>query len=310
MSSRKKIRFIANPHSGANRKRNLAALIHDLLDQDQFDYEIRFTEYAGHAIKLAREGVELGFDIVVACGGDGSVNEIASQLIGTETVLGVLPCGSGNGFAMHLGIGRDVARAIHFLNNGKAVTMDSCLMNDRPFVNLAGIGFDAVVARRLHRSKVRGVWGYLFNTVREVFNYKMQPVEIQLDGKTLQRTCLLVEVANAPVYGYGFSIVPQARPNDGRLEVLIANEAPKWRYLLESWRFLNRSFHKSSLVECFSATEVTVKPGVPTAVHVDGEGYKLNASARFSIRPKSLRVMCPKVYAENLHLSSREVSFP
>ena len=300
----KKIRFIANPHSGANRKRNLPKLLEDNLDHDQFEYEICYTDYAGHAIKLAKEGVEAGFFMVVACGGDGSVNEISSQLIGTETVLGVLPCGSGNGFAMHLGIGRDVEKAIRFLNNGKVVTIDSCRMNDRTFVNLAGVGFDAVVARRLHRSKVRGMWGYLFNTLREVYNFKMQPLEIQIDEKSLRRTCLLVEVANAPVYGYGFSIVPQAKPNDGKLEILIANEAPKWRYVLESWRFLNRSFHQSSLVECYSGTEVVITSVRPAAIHVDGEGFKFGGHARFTIRPKSLRVMCPKAYAEILHSRS------
>jgi diacylglycerol kinase family enzyme len=108
-------------------------------------------------------------------------------------------------------------------------------------------------------------------------------------------------VANAPVYGYGFSIVPQARPNDGRLEILIANEAPKWRYLLESWRFLNNSFHKSRLVECYSGTEVVVTTAGPTAIHLDGEGSRLDGSARFGIRPKSLKVMVPKVYAEILY---------
>lgn len=239
--------------------------------------------------------------MVVACGGDGSVNEIASQLIGTESVLGVLPCGSGNGFAMHLGIGRDVGKAIRFLNNGKVIAIDSCAMNGRPFVNLAGVGFDAIVARRLHRSKLRGVWGYLFNTLREVFDFKMLPVEIQVDGRSMNRTCLLVEVANAPVYGYGFSIVPQARPNDGKLEILIANKAPKWRYLLETWRFLDRSFHRSPLVECLSGTDIVVLPGTPTAVHLDGEGYKLKAKAHFTINPKSLKVMVPKVYAEVLY---------
>ena len=302
----KKIRFIANPHSGANRNRNLPELIENNLDHDQFEYELCFTEYAGHAIKLAREGVESGCHLVVACGGDGSVNEISSQLIGTDVVLGILPCGSGNGFATHLGIGRDVTKAIHFLNNGKVITFDSCTMNDRPFVNLAGIGFDAVVARRLHRSKLRGVWGYLLSSLRETINFKMQPFEIQIDGQILNRTCLLVEIANAPVYGYGFSIVPQAKPYDGKLEILIANQAPKWRYILESWRFLNHSFHKSSLVECYSGTEVVVKPGVPTAVHVDGEGYKLAGSAQFNIRPQSLRVMCPKTYTENLRISTRK----
>lgn len=259
-----------------------------------------YTQHAGHAIELTAEAVKDGVDIVVACGGDGSVNEVASQLIGTETVLGVLPCGSGNGFAMHLGQGRDVAKAIQNLNNGKVITVDSCRMNDRPFVNLAGIGFDASVARRLTRNKVRGMLGYVLGTLKEIFNFKMQQLDIQVDGRKFQRSCLLVEVANAPIYGYGFSIVPHAKFNDGKLEVLIARKAPKWRYLLESWRFLNRSFHRSSLVECYSGKEVVITPENSTAVHVDGEGSKLNGGVCFTIQPSSLKVISPKAYAESM----------
>jgi len=167
MGEKQKIRFIANPRSGVNRKRNLADLINRNLDHGRFDHELCYTERAGHAVELAKEGVELGFDLVVACGGDGSVNEIASQLIGTNVVLGVIPIGSGNGFAGHLGLGRDVAKAIRHLNDGKPITIDTCTMNGHPFVNLAGIGFDGVVAKRLHDSPVRGFWAYLRYTLEE-----------------------------------------------------------------------------------------------------------------------------------------------
>ena len=297
----KKIRFIANPLSGTNRKRNLPKLIEDNLSHEQFSYELCYTQYAGHAIELAREAVEAGCFMVVACGGDGSVNEISGQLIGTTTVLGVLPCGSGNGFATHLGIGRNVEKAIWHLNTGQVIYIDTCRMNEMTFVNLSGIGFDAIVARRIHGSKVRGLWGYFKFAVEEALKYKMLPVEIDVDGRSFQRTCLLVEVANAPVYGYGFSIVPPAKLNDGQLELLIVNKAPKWRYLLEGWRFLNASFHKSRLVECYSGYDIRVTPAHPTAVHVDGEGFDLMGAARFSIRPLSLKVMCPKVYATQLN---------
>ncbi len=302
----KKIRFIANPHSGVRHNRDLRGLIEANLNHEMYEYELYFTEYAGHAIKLAEEGVKDGCYMVAACGGDGSVNEIAGRIIGSEAVLGILPCGSGNGFATHLGISRNIGKAIRVLNEGKVVLMDSALMDDKPFVNLAGIGFDAEVARLLHRKKVRGIVGYLTSTLKEIYRYQMQSFEIQIDGKKLKRTCLLVEVANAPIYGYGFSIVPPANPNDGRLELLIANEASKLRYLFESWRFLNRSFHKSSLVESYSGTEILITPEKPTAVHIDGEGYKLPGSAKFSIRPRSIRVLCPGTYADNLHHSPRE----
>ncbi|MCB9338830.1 MAG: YegS/Rv2252/BmrU family lipid kinase [Lewinellaceae bacterium] len=297
MGDRKKIRFIANPRSGANRRRNLPGLIEAQLDHDIYDAEIRHTEYAGHAVELAKESVDKGDYMVVACGGDGSVNEISSQLIRSNTILGVLPCGSGNGFAMHIGVGRNVSRAIRFLNDGQVITIDSCRMNDKTFLNLAGIGFDGAIAKHLHTSPIRGFLGYARYSLEEAFRYKMVPMAIQLDGEKLERTCMLVEVANAPIYGYGFTIVPHANFKDGKLEVLVANEAPKWRYLLECWRFLNRSFHKSSLVECYTAKEVIVTPLKKTAVHVDGEGFDLVGEARFSIEPGTVRVMVPRAHA-------------
>jgi diacylglycerol kinase (ATP) len=297
---KKRIRFIANPRSGANRKRNLPQLIADNLDHDLYDHEISYTERAGHAIELAKESVEQGVELIVACGGDGSVNEISSQLVGTNAVLGVLPAGSGNGFAGHLGLGRDVAKAIRHLNDGVPITIDTCTLNGQHFVNLAGIGFDGAVAKHLHDSPVRGFWAYFKYTLEETLRYQSQRLEIQIDGKKMERRCFLVEVANAPIYGYGFSIVPHANFTDGKLEVLLIKEAPKWRYVLESWRFLTRSFHKSPLTECYTCNEVVIAPAKPIGAHLDGEGFLLEGEARFGIRPASLKVLVPRVYAEIL----------
>ncbi len=297
MPEKRKLRFIANPHSGTNRKRNLKKLLYANLDQQKFSWELYYTKYAGHALEMTREAVEKGCYMVVACGGDGSVNEIASQLIGTNTVLGVLPCGSGNGFAGHLGLGRDVKRAIQLLNEGTEVVIDACSMNGRPFVNLSGIGFDAVVAKRLHGSKIRGFWGYLKSTLRETLNYSMQPLEIQIDDLTFSRECLLVEIANAPVYGYGFSIVPLAKLNDGLLEILVAKKAPLWRYMLELWRFIDRSFHKSPLVETYQGRYVRIRSSAPTSVHIDGEGFDIENEAVYEILPGALKVLAPKEFA-------------
>lgn len=286
-----KTRFITNPRSGMNRKRNIRRLIEAHFPGSGDTWELVYTEYAGHAVRLAQEAVAQGYRMVVACGGDGSVNEIAGQLVGTSTILGVLPCGSGNGFAAYLGLGRDIRRAIRTLGEGEVVRLDTVRMNGRPFVNLAGVGFDAQVARRLHRSRLRGFWGYLVSSLREVRRMKPLSLRIELDGELVRQQCLFAEVANAPVYGYGFSIVPQADARDGRLDILVARTAPVWRYLWEARRFLNDSFHKSPLVTSYRAGQVCITPDRPTAVHLDGEGYKLNRSAHFQILPGSLSVM-------------------
>lgn len=296
---KKQIRFIANPFSGTSRNTDLAEKIERLLDLVQYSYELIYTEYAGHAVELAKEAVEQKVYMVVAVGGDGSVNEVAQSLLNTETILGILPGGSGNGFAMHLGIGHSIDKAFRYLNEGKFLKIDTCLLNERPYVNLAGLGFDAEVAARIKGSNLRGFLGYLKYSIQEAFAYKMQDFEISIDGKKIERSCFTLAIANAPMYGYGFVVAPKAVLNDGMLELMILKKAPKWRIILEAWRYLTNSLHKSPLAERYKAKEILVKAkSAKTAVHVDGESLVVESPVRFQIVPNSLNVICPKAYLE------------
>jgi YegS/Rv2252/BmrU family lipid kinase len=295
---KKRIRFIANPFSGTKNKRNLEPNIKKYLDHNQYDWELIFTDYAGHATELAKEAVDKKYFMVVAVGGDGSINEVSQSLVHSNTILGILPSGSGNGFAMHLGIGRNIKKAFQFLNEGKILTIDTCLMNDRPYVNLAGMGFDAEVSARIKGSKLRGFLGYLVYSIQEAFAYKMQDFELEMDGKKIQRSCFTLAIANAPMYGYGFVVAPEAVLHDGLLEIMIIKKAPKWRIILEGWRYLNNSLHKSPLAEKYEAKQVIVKTNVsPWAAHVDGESLKVDSPVRFRIVEDSLKVMCPEAYS-------------
>lgn len=293
----KKIRFIVNPFSGISKKGNLKERIETHLDLSQFSYELCYTEYAGHAITIAAEAREAGYDMVVVVGGDGSVNEVAQSLIGSDTILAVLPGGSGNGFAMHIGMGRNVNKAIQKLNTGKILTIDTCKMNEKAFVNLAGVGFDGMVANKIRKSTLRGFWAYFKHSIIAAFTYQMQEFEIEIDGKNFKKSCFIFEVANAPMYGYGFELVPTAKFDDGLLEILFLKKVPKWRYLLSGWRFFNKSMHKSSLAESFQAKEVRIKPSIfPIGAHIDGEGFLLEEDLKFTILPASLKVMVDKDY--------------
>jgi len=213
----KKIRFIINPFSGLSRKKNVPAIIEKHLDKKQFDFDIAFTQAAGHAINLAKEAVEQNYNIVVAVGGDGSVNEVASALIGTKVKLGILPGGSGNGFAMHLGLGRNIKKAIQILNNSKSITIDTCQLNGRPFVNLGGTGFDALVAYKAKQSTLRGLYAYTKFALLEAWSYPIQEYTIIVDNQEVTQECLVIEVANAQMFGYNFVIAPQAKLDDGIL---------------------------------------------------------------------------------------------
>jgi diacylglycerol kinase (ATP) len=239
----KKIHFIANPFSGNSIAQTLPALVAKHFDEKEYDCVIKHTEYAGHATVLAKAAAKVKIDLVVAVGGDGSINEVARGLIGSETTLGILPAGSGNGFSMHLGIGRNPEKAMEYLKNGAILEMDTCKVNSIPFVNLAGVGFDANVARRIKGSTLRGFKGYLTYSLKEAVDYQMQDFEIEIDGKKINRKCFSIAVANAPMYGYGFVVAPSAKLNDGLLEVMILKAASKWRYIFEGWRFLNIYFY-------------------------------------------------------------------
>ena len=290
-----KLLFIINPFSGLGRKKKVPTLIQQYLNKEKYSYEIAYTQYAGHATELAATAVKNKYDAVIAVGGDGSVNEVAAALIGTDVKLGILPGGSGNGFAMHLGLGRNIKKAILLLNEAQAFKIDTCLLNERPFVNLAGTGFDALVSYKAKTSTLRGLWAYVKFAALEAWSYPMQQYQIFIDGQeVLNEVGFVVEVANAQMFGYNFVIAPQAKLNDGILDVLFVKKAPKWRYLFSLWRFFNQTSHKSSLVKVFTGKNIQIISPEIMPVHVDGEGYYLEKELIFQIKPGSLEVLVPR----------------
>lgn len=296
MITRRKATFVLNPFSGVEQKQLIEKEIHKYINKNVYDYSIVYTEYPGHATEIAKSAVEQGVDMVVAVGGDGSVNEVANALIGTDVVLGILPAGSGNGFAMHLGLGRNIRKAIGILNTGKVRVVDTCTINDKPYVNLAGLGFDAKIAYRYKRVKKRGFWGYFKFALQETQSFEFQHYTIKIDGKeVVNRKCLAVVIANAPMYGYNFIIAPKAVPDDGKLEIAVFYKAKMWRYFMSLWRMLNHSMHYTSLADRFSGTEVEVSFFEPQAfAHTDGEGFLVAEKQIFKIKSQSLKVWVGK----------------
>ncbi len=291
MKKKQRILFIVNPFSGIGKKKRLHYFLDKYLDKNKFDYEICHTKAAGHAFELAIQAISKDFDIIVAVGGDGSVNEVSNALIGSEKILGVIPAGSGNGFATHLGISRNIKKAINYLNSAKAIKIDTCQLNDRKFVNVAGVGFPAWVAYKSRTSSFRGILGYLKTTFVETFKYQMGSYTIKIDGKEIKRDCFAIEIANASMFGYKMKIASDASLIDGVLNIVIIKKVSKWRYFFSIWRFLTGTVHKSQLVETFRAKEVEIKSNVACSVHVDGEGFLTNEVLKFSVNPLSLNVL-------------------
>lgn len=295
---RKQIRIIANPFSGTGNKDNLRELAEQYLDHNRYSYEICFTEYGGHARILAMEAVSKGCFMVVAAGGDGTVNEVASVLKGSDVVLAVLPYGSGNGFAAHIGVKRDIIRGFRTINTGKIHKVDSCTANDRFFLNIAGIGLDATVAYKTKENKKRGFFPYFITTLQESLDFRFIDFEIDLGDQKMSGSYAMIVVANASIYGYDFAIVPTADLEDGLMDVLLVKKVAVFRYFLLALRMLNKSFHKSPLVQFARVKKLTVQTRQKAYIHVDGEGFEAEPVTVFELHPASVNVIFPDNWKE------------
>ena len=292
--TKQKIRFIINPHSGIRLKQEVKQMIKRHLNHTIFDYDIQYTAYPKHATALAQAAVLENIDIVVAVGGDGSVNEVVAGLIGSNVILGILPVGSGNGFAGHLGLGRGAKKALKVLNQQQSALIDTCTVNDLPFVNLVGFGFDGLIAKELKGSKIRGIYGYTKSVIRHIFTYQPIQYTIKTNEITLQRTAFMLNVVNGTTYGYNFHFHSKAKLNDGLIHLLIFKNVARWKYFGLLLTALRGKIHESSLVEIYDLKKVTISANSPTYMEIDGDSFNTNSPFEVSINPKSLRVAVPQ----------------
>lgn len=289
---KKKLLVIANPFSGTTRKENLEVELHKL-NKGFFELDVVKTNFPGHGYDLAKIAVRDKVDVVVAAGGDGTVNEVASALIDSDATFGVLPGGSGNGFAMHLGLGRNALNAFEFIKAGQTKLVDTCTVNDKFFINIAGLGFDARIAYLTKNNKKRGFFQYFQTTIRESRKFKAMPLKITLNhNEIVEGNFAAAVVANASMYGYNFTIAPTAALDDGLLDVMLIKEAPVYKYFFTAYRMLNKTMHLSPLVSTYKAKQISIESGAADYFHIDGEGFELNEKLNFQIHPKNLKVIC------------------
>ena len=289
----RKVAFIVNPKAGTNLQKHIGAAVEKYLNHKKFVYGIWPSEYPGHGFELGKKAVEEGYEIVVVVGGDGSVNEIAPALIGTNVSLGIIPAGSGNGLAMHLGYGREVNKAVKKLNTAENQLIDVGYLNERPFFNLAGIGFDGLVSNLMKESHARGFIPYFLKSVEAGLTYTPSPCTIELDDQTLTRKCFIIAIANGPMYGYNVQIAPSAQLDDGLFEVVLLKEAQRWQYFAAVPSTLNGKIYDADFVEHYTTKSVVIHAEQPLHVHVDGEGMLLNGALKFEIKPKCLNILVP-----------------
>jgi diacylglycerol kinase (ATP) len=293
------LHVIINPRSGA-RGRSLgasrAALAGSLLAARGIEGRVRVTEYPGHAVELTRQALADGASLVCAWGGDGTVNEVASALAYTSVPLGVIPEGSGNGFARELGIYLSPKKALDVAINGRERIIDAGQIGDRVFFNLAGIGLDARIAalfnqRAPHR---RGFFRYVWLGWQQLVTYEPATYRIAIEQERLEMRAIMLVTANLRQYGNGAYIAPNADPEDGRLDLVIVGARSMGRAFLLTPRLFTRSLHQARDILTKQVTQISISSSTPLVCHADGEPFEAGYELTVTVKPRALTVRVPE----------------
>ena len=291
MRKKSRILFIVNPISGTNSKEGIMKVIDEELDKTRFQSEVRLTEYAGHAANLAKEYAAKDYDIVVAVGGDGTVNEVARSLVHTETALGILPCGSGNGLARHLCLPLDMRKAIHIINLSRIESFDYGVINNLPFFCTCGMGFDAFISLKFAEAGKRGPITYVENVLREGLKYRPETYEVIDDNGMKSYNAFLIACANASQYGNNAYIAPGATMKDGLMDVIImepfdALEAPQMAADL-----FMKTLGNNSKIKTFRTNRIHIHRSEPGAIHYDGDPVMTGTDIDVHIEHMGLKIV-------------------
>jgi diacylglycerol kinase (ATP) len=254
---------------------------------------VHLTERPRHATDLARDALAAGFELIVAVGGDGTMNEVATTLVGAETTFGLVPCGSGDGLGRHLGIHGTVTRALEILVTGRPQLIDSGLADGRPFFTAAGIGFEAEIARRFNGLRRRGFLRYLTTSAQGFREWQPQQYTIEHADRRETVRAFTLAVTNANQYGNNARIAPDARVDDGELDLCVVPPVGFWNALPLARNLFNGTIGRVAGVSIRRGPTFTVERAEPGLLHTDGELHEAGTRIVFTIRPASLRVMVP-----------------
>lgn len=289
----KKIVFIVNPASGKGKKENVGDIASRYLNSSVFSFSVVYTEYASHAKLLAEKAASEGVDIVAAVGGDGTVNEVASSLAGTNTALAIIPCGSGNGLARHLRIPLNPAEAIKELNSSASERIDYATVNGRKFFCTCGMGLDAEVSLRFSKAKKRGLYSYVCCVMKEWRRAKSQTYLIRSEGQPdIKQDAVLLTVANASQWGNNAIIAPGACVTDGLLDIAAMRQFSFWKAPSLARKLFRGTLDKDKKIYSrIKLSAFTVIRNAPGYIHIDGEPLWAESFLEFEIRRSGLLVI-------------------
>ncbi|TKC01014.1 diacylglycerol/lipid kinase family protein [Pedobacter cryophilus] len=288
---KKRILFIVNPISGGLNKTFFPSLLDQYLDHYLFNAEIVFSEYNGHAMALAANAVKANFDIIVAVGGDGTINEVASEVESSGKIMAIIPCGSGNGLARTLGIPLNNIKAIQRINLLNTTKIDAGIFNGKKFFNMAGMGFDAHISAIFAGNHKRGFKGYIKTTLKEISTYKPERYIIEIDGEQFERTAFMLSIANSSQYGNNAHVSPTASLKDGLLDYCIIKPFSMYAFPALGFRMFAKSAQYSKYVEIIKGKQVSIIRDKSGPVHLDGEPSMMDKDLLITVKHLALELV-------------------
>lgn len=291
---KKKIAFVINPISGTGSKKEFPEIIGESLDNDLYEREIVFTEHRLHGRDLAKNYVDAGFYAVIAVGGDGTVNEVARSLRHTDTALGIVPAGSGNGLARHLEIPMNIKKAVEQLNHSEPINIDYGMVNDQPFFCTCGTGFDAYVSTEFAKGQQRGIMAYLEKIITGYFNYRSKNYHVTGDNIDIKAKAFVLTFANASQWGNNAYIAPQASVQDGKMDISILSNFPLIAIPTLALQLFTKTINNDFFMTTLRATSVTLHRDEPGPFHFDGEPYEEGREIEVKMVQDGLKVLVKK----------------
>lgn len=292
---KEKILFIVNPISGHHDKSKFPKIVDELIDKDKYDYTITLTEYAGHAVELTKQAIDNQYDIIVAVGGDGTINEVATTMIGASQTFAIVPYGSGNGLARHLHLPLKPKKVItEVINKGVKSKIDTATLNGVPYISIAGVGFDAIIADYFARDPKRGIKTYVKLVTEKYFKFKPEKYHLILDDKEeIDCEPLFISFANSNQFGSNAVVSPTASLNDGLLDVCIFK---KPNFIQVPWiaeRLLTQKIDRTHVVDIHKASKIKVIREKEDIANIDGEAKMTSKDIEVTINPLSLNILLP-----------------
>ena len=293
MAGKRKILAVINPISGTSNKEFMPETIARCIDPDKFDVVVRFTQHASHATLLTEEAIKEGFYGVIAVGGDGTINEVAAALRDSSTALGIIPCGSGNGLARHLGIPMNVEKALEIINLDNIEALDYCTANDRPFFCTCGVGFDAHVSQKFAEAKKRGPLSYIQKTLVEYLKYRCKTYSIEMNDRVVTEKAFVIACGNASQYGNNAFITPRASMHDGLIDVTVIHPFTPLDTAVLGVLLFTRHIDQDTNINTFRTSELTIHRPKPDVMHIDGEPIMIDADIHIKCHKAGIKIFLP-----------------